>query len=241
MQVVAGTGTAAWSKCSLGSARARLPRLLRARLRRAWRHWAARHSQRRVQPTERPATAWGVRAYRLQSRRFHRPLATHHPDTTPSKPSCRPSRRSGRRRGRGCRRASLRLRRRARSARGDQPRREEIAQAPRSALSPVLRALVHRMLLLLILRGIVRRVYTLPPTSIPCARGKGPAARDGNMWHLSPVLYIFAIWLWRCPQPRARSASTASTEQRVGGHMPQDFRHAPPPETKTLKTSGPVK
>ena len=57
----------AQSKCPLGSAPARLLRLLRARL-------AAPGSSAfpiRGQPTERPATASGARASRLQSRRFH--------------------------------------------------------------------------------------------------------------------------------------------------------------------------
>ena len=39
---------------------------------RAWRLWAARHSQGRGRPTGRPATASGARANRLQSRPFHR-------------------------------------------------------------------------------------------------------------------------------------------------------------------------
>ena len=39
---------------------------------RAWRLWAARHSQGEAPATERPATASGARASRLQSRRFHR-------------------------------------------------------------------------------------------------------------------------------------------------------------------------
>ena len=39
---------------------------------RAWQPWAARHSQGRDRPTERPATASGAQASHLQSRRFHR-------------------------------------------------------------------------------------------------------------------------------------------------------------------------
>ena len=39
---------------------------------RAWRLWAARHSQGRGRPTGRPATASAARAHRLQSRPFHR-------------------------------------------------------------------------------------------------------------------------------------------------------------------------
>ena len=61
-------GRAAWSKCPLGSAQARLLCLLRARL-------AALGSSAllgRGQPTGSPAAASGARASRLQSRRFHR-------------------------------------------------------------------------------------------------------------------------------------------------------------------------
>ena len=61
-------GTAAWSKCPLGSAPARRLCLLRARL-------AAPDSSalpRRGRPTGRPATASSARASRLQSRRFLR-------------------------------------------------------------------------------------------------------------------------------------------------------------------------
>ena len=39
---------------------------------RAWQLWPARRSQGRDRPTGRPATASGVRASRLRSRRFHR-------------------------------------------------------------------------------------------------------------------------------------------------------------------------
>eukprot|EP00964_Phaeocystis_antarctica_P024401 scaffold13668_cov72-Phaeocystis_antarctica.AAC.3 len=53
---------------TLGSAPARLLRLLRARLVAL----AARHSQVRGRPTGRPATASGARASPLHSRRFHR-------------------------------------------------------------------------------------------------------------------------------------------------------------------------
>ena len=55
-----GHGVAAWSKCPLGSAPARLLRLLRARLSALGR------------ATGRPATASAARASRLQSSRFHR-------------------------------------------------------------------------------------------------------------------------------------------------------------------------
>eukprot|EP00964_Phaeocystis_antarctica_P111629 scaffold75964_cov55-Phaeocystis_antarctica.AAC.1 len=58
----------AQSKCRLGSAPARLLHLLRARL-------AALGSSALPgggRPTGRPATGSGVRASRLQSRRFHR-------------------------------------------------------------------------------------------------------------------------------------------------------------------------
>ena len=61
-------GNAAWSKCSLGSACARRLRLLRARL-------AVLGSSAlpgRGRPTERPATASGARASRLQRRRMNR-------------------------------------------------------------------------------------------------------------------------------------------------------------------------
>eukprot|EP00964_Phaeocystis_antarctica_P014938 scaffold8253_cov45-Phaeocystis_antarctica.AAC.1 len=61
-------GTAAWSKRPLGSAPARLLRLLRARL-------TALGSSTlpgRDRPIGRPATASGARASRLRSRRFHR-------------------------------------------------------------------------------------------------------------------------------------------------------------------------
>ena len=54
----------------LGCAPAWLVRLLG----RAWRLWAARHSQGRGQATGRPATASGARASRLRSRRFSFPL-----------------------------------------------------------------------------------------------------------------------------------------------------------------------
>ena len=60
-------GVSAWSKCPLGSARARLLRLLRARL-------AALGSSAlpgRGLPTRRPATASDARASRLQSRPIH--------------------------------------------------------------------------------------------------------------------------------------------------------------------------
>ena len=40
---------------------------------RAWRLWAARHSQERGRPTGRPATASAARASRLLSRHFQRP------------------------------------------------------------------------------------------------------------------------------------------------------------------------
>ena len=64
-----GHGVAAWSECPpLGSAPARLLRLLRTRL-------AALGSSAlpgRGRPTGRPATASGARAGRLQSRRLHR-------------------------------------------------------------------------------------------------------------------------------------------------------------------------
>ena len=60
-------GGTAWSKCPLGSAPARLLRLLRARL------VALGNSAlpRGGRPTGRPATAAGARASRLQSRPFH--------------------------------------------------------------------------------------------------------------------------------------------------------------------------
>ena len=63
-----GDSNAAWSKCSLGGAPARLLRLLRARL-------AALGSPvlpERGQTTGCPATALDARASRLQSRRFPR-------------------------------------------------------------------------------------------------------------------------------------------------------------------------
>eukprot|EP00964_Phaeocystis_antarctica_P047550 scaffold27514_cov48-Phaeocystis_antarctica.AAC.1 len=61
-------GLTAWPKCPLGSAAARLLRLLRA-------HLAALGSSAlpgRGRATGRPATAAGARASRLQSRRSHR-------------------------------------------------------------------------------------------------------------------------------------------------------------------------
>ena len=61
-------GNAAWSKCSLGSALARLLRLLRARL--AASGVSALPGRGRL--TERPATASGTRASRLQRRRINR-------------------------------------------------------------------------------------------------------------------------------------------------------------------------
>ena len=60
-------GTTAWSKCPLGSAPARLLRLLRVRL-------AAVGSSAlpgRGSDTGRPATAFGARANHLQGHRFH--------------------------------------------------------------------------------------------------------------------------------------------------------------------------
>ena len=60
---------AAWSKCSLGPARARLRASSAGH---AWRLWAARHSQTRGSASGRPAIASGVRASRLQSRPFPR-------------------------------------------------------------------------------------------------------------------------------------------------------------------------
>ena len=81
------SGKAAWSKCPPGSARARLPRLLRARL-----IALAGPALPRDRPTRRQATASGARASRLQSRRV-----------PAFDPSGRAGRRVGRRRVRRCR------------------------------------------------------------------------------------------------------------------------------------------